>query len=54
MPNPREIALATNAGIEPVTEDQPPEIHGTPHEEDYRADPVNPPDGAVPAKNLKK
>lgn len=53
MPTPREIALATNAGIEPVTEDQPPEVSGTPREEDYRANPTNPPEGALPATNLK-
>lgn len=54
MPTPREIALATNAGIEPVTEDQPPEIKGNPREDDYRANPTNPDDGPPPASNLKK
>jgi hypothetical protein len=59
MPTPREIALATNAGIEPLTEaDADPSADvanagGKPKEADYRANPANPPDGPAPAKNLK-
>jgi hypothetical protein len=59
MPTPREIALATNAGIEPLTDadaDPSAEVagaNGEPKEADYRANPVNPPEPPAPAKNVR-
>lgn len=57
MPSPREIALSVNRGSgdngfgeEP---DADPPVNPVHKEKDYRANPVNPPDKPVPARNLK-
>lgn len=55
MPSPREIAETVNdrSKFEPEPPELPPNAGAPARDEDYRSNPVNPPEGAPPARNLK-
>ena len=52
MPSPREIAESVNdrSKFEPEPPAAPAEVAADAREQDYRVNPVNPPEGQVPAR----
>jgi len=63
MPSPRQIALATNqsTNFDKTVESSYDAVAGTPigvapqgNPDNYAVNPVNPPEQAAPAKNLKR